>query len=161
MERYCLDTNIFIEAMEGAYSFDIAPGFWNWLGKDIDDGCIYSSFNVYRELIKKDDQLSRWIKNHYTEESFVAPDKEVQDIFSKIAEYTTKIYPSHQASNFLSGADPWVIAQAKRDETILVTQEKHADERSKKPKIPNICDVFAVRYIRLYELLRRRKVRLN
>lgn len=98
---------------------------------------------------------------HYTEESFVAPDIEVQDIFSKIAEYTTKRYPSHQASDFLSGADPWVIAQAKRDETILVTQEKHADEISKNPKIPNICDVFAVRYIRLYELLRRRKVRLN
>jgi len=31
MDRFCLDTNIFIEAMEGAYSFDIAPGFWNWL----------------------------------------------------------------------------------------------------------------------------------
>jgi len=161
MDRYCLDTNIFIEAKEGAYGFDIAPGFWTWLENDIARGIIYSSSHVYKELTKNDDQLSRWVKEHYSEKSFVAPDKKVQDIFSEIAKYTTERYPSHQASHFLSGADPWVIAQVKRDGTILVTQEALVDERSKKPKIPNICTAFEVKYIKLYNLLRIRNLRLN
>jgi len=161
MDRYCLDANIFIQAMEEAYAFDIAPGFWNWLGNDINQGIIYSSLRVFRELSARNDQLSLWIKDHYTKESFIEPDREVQDIFSTIADYITKKYLIHQASEFLSGADPWIIAQAKRDGAILVTQEKHVDERSKKVKIPNICDAFKVKYIRLYELLRRRNVRLN
>ena len=28
---YLLDTNVFIEAKNRYYAFDIAPGFWTWL----------------------------------------------------------------------------------------------------------------------------------
>ena len=31
---YLLDTNVFIEAKNRYYSFDLAPGFWEWLEAD-------------------------------------------------------------------------------------------------------------------------------
>ncbi len=31
MTRYLLDTNVFIEAKNRYYSFDICPAFWGWL----------------------------------------------------------------------------------------------------------------------------------
>ena len=70
-------------------------------------------------------------------------------------------YPSHQASAFLGGADPWVIAQALCDGSTVVTHESHAGPGSKKVKIPNVCEAFGVRYIKIYDLLRIRGARLG
>jgi hypothetical protein len=41
MARFCFDSNVLIEAKNGPYAFDIAPGFWSWLDSLIAQGELY------------------------------------------------------------------------------------------------------------------------
>ena len=62
-------------------------------------------------------------------------------------------YEQHNVSHLLDGADPWIIAHAKAYGGRVVTFEKRAPQ-SRKPKIPDICDVFGVNSLNIYELLK-------
>jgi hypothetical protein len=43
----------------------------------------------------------------------------------------------------------------------VITQEGRVDPSSKKPKIPNICERFGVKYLNVYQLIRMRGLRLS
>ncbi|MDZ4158847.1 MAG: DUF4411 family protein, partial [Anaerolineaceae bacterium] len=75
----------------------------------------------------------------------------------------------HWIRDFLSGADPWVIAQAKAHNLIVVTMEGHkateeVDKSTKRIrgriKIPNMCGHFGVKWITTFDLLRTQKIGL-
>lgn len=162
MERYCLDSNIYIEMKNGPYGFDIAPGFWIWLEHEAESGTLYSPEAVCRELLSYKDELAEWVRNRQTTSLFTAPpDREVQQRFREVADFVQAHYPHHKVIEFLAGADPWVIAQAWHDGSVVVTHEAHVDTKSKKPKIPNLCDQFGIKYIKLYDLLRSRKAKFG
>lgn len=55
-----------------------------------------------------------------------------------------------------SSADPFVIALAKRNNHVLVTQEKWTNS-TKRTKIPNVCAHYGITYITVLELIRREK----
>ena len=40
MQRFCLDSNVFIQAKNGPYGFDIVPAFWEFLDKKAEEGII-------------------------------------------------------------------------------------------------------------------------
>src|SRR6266404_3186349 len=147
-----LDCNIFVEAKNGSYSFDIAPGFWRWMEKVSKDNLVRSPISVYNELAKGNDPLSRWVR-HMKKSSglFVTPDAMVQKCFGEIAVFVQSHYDAPQASHFLSGADPWVIAHAMENRGIVVTHEAAVGPGSTKPKIPNVCDHFDVKHARAYD----------
>jgi predicted nucleic acid-binding protein len=160
MSRFCLDSNVLIQAKNGPYPFEIFPAFWSWLGGQMDSGSVYSSAFVYEELIYYDDALSAWIKAR--RDCFVEPDETIQE---KYAEVVNRVQQSDCASanieKFLQGADPWVIAHALVSGDTLVTHEKRAGAGSKKVKIPNVCDEFGgVDCIDTYQLLKRLEARL-
>ena len=118
MAEYWLDSNTFIEAKNGPYGFDIAPGFWVLLDQKADEGVILSTTLVYNELVADpEDELADWVKERRASGLFVDPDEAVQDVFREIAEYVNSYYEQNQAAEFLSGADPWVIAHAKPEST--------------------------------------------
>jgi hypothetical protein len=50
MERFVLDSNVFIEMKNGPYGFEIAPRFWEWIDREGEAGVLYSSSKVYREI---------------------------------------------------------------------------------------------------------------
>jgi hypothetical protein len=162
MERYCLDSNIYIEMKNGPYGFDIAPGFWMWVEHEAEAGVLYSPEAVHRELLSYKDELSEWIRTRQATSLFAdPPNREVQGLYRQVGDFVQTSYPSLQVADFLSGADPWVIAQAWNDRSIVVTHEARVDASSRKPKIPNICEHFGIRYIKLYDLLRIRGARLG
>ncbi|MCB0596496.1 MAG: DUF4411 family protein [Lewinellaceae bacterium] len=66
----------------------------------------------------------------------------------------TNVFIQWEANDFLSGADPWVIAQAKVEGAKVITMEKLVGSESKKVKIPNICIEFDVEWLSTYQLLR-------
>ena len=53
-------------------------------------------------------------------------------------------------------ADPFVIAVARVRACCVVTGEKSSGN-PKRPKIPNVCDHFKVRYINLLQFMREQK----
>jgi predicted nucleic acid-binding protein len=154
MRRYYLDANVFIQAKNGPYSMDIVPSFWRLLDKQAEAGVICSSITVYAELAAGDDELADWAKERKGTDLFQEPSANVQRFFNQIAVYVHARYAEHQAQEFLDGADAWVIAHAKAEDALVVTHENLVNEYSKKPKIPNICKHFAVKWLDTYQMLR-------
>lgn len=159
MKKFCLDSNIFIEAKNRFYGFDFVPAFWDFLEKEFSKGSIYSSQMIYKELDAKDDDISQWIKNIDQKEVFIIPNESVQKEYGEIADFINnevakRKYRAADVKNFLDKADAWVIAQAKVDGTIVATQETKIQAYSKKVKIPNICEQFKVQYVDCFEMLR-------
>jgi hypothetical protein len=110
--------------------------------------------NVYLELTDSNDELSVWAKakrSHFIPVS----DTDTQNKFTEIANFVVSQSSKSQAdiANFLSKADPWIIAKAATMGAIVVTHEALVPENSKKVKIPNICKAFSVEYINTYQLL--------
>lgn len=154
MPRYCLDANTFIEAKNGPYGMDIVPAFWSWLDQQFDAGVLYSSMLVCDELTDGNDDLAEWAKLRKDSGIFVPPNDVVQVVFRQIADHVNANFPQPQAQAFLEGADPWVIAEAKVGNAIVVTHEILVPPNSSKVKIPNICQHFHVEYRKVYTMLR-------
>lgn len=154
MSRFCLDTNVLIQAKNGPYPFDIVPAFWNWLDEQFESGAIYSSVFVFDELAQYDDELSEWVKTR--KQYFVEPDEAVQEKYAEVINWVQQNSRSEaESEKFLAGADPWVIAHALVSGDMLVTHEKRVGENSKKIKIPNVCERFGhTSCINTYQLMR-------
>ena len=58
MRKFCLDTNILIQAKNGPYGFDIAPTFWELIDQKFGEHIIYTSSLVYKELADGNDDLN-------------------------------------------------------------------------------------------------------
>jgi hypothetical protein len=150
-----LDANAFIQAKNGPYSFEMAPGFWRWLEKASRDGLIRSPMNVYQEIQTGTDELAQWAKRVKKSSGlFVWADQEVQKCFGPIALFVQQHYSAPQAAEFLRGADPWVIAHALENQGTVVTHEVLAPPESLKVKIPNICAKFGVKCMGVYDAFR-------
>jgi len=161
MNPFCLDSNVFIQAKNGPYGFDIAPGFWEFLDQQISKGTIFSSIEVYEELVAGNDVLADWIKVRKHSGGFIDSDADVQSTYREIADFVSKVYADHQVSLFLEKADPWVIALAKVGNAIVVTQETLIIGPHQKIKIPNICKEFGVEYMDTYQMMRILKASLR
>ena len=160
---YVLDANVFIEAARRYYAFDLAPGFWQSLQDHAGNGDVLSIDRVRNELKKGKDDLADWAKNHF-HSAFASTDD--QDVTLSYAEIMNWINNQAQFSDaakagFAQGADGWLIAYAKVFGHTVVTHEELAPGDTKKVKIPNICQVFAVRYVDTFAMLRSLGVRFS
>jgi hypothetical protein len=161
MAQYWLDSNVFIEAKDGPYSFDILPDFWVWLEQQAVTGIICSSSTVYEELLAGNDDLAAWVRARKDCGLFILPDQSVQTKFTEIADYVKRRYDDANSALFLERADPWVIAHASCDGGTVITHESHVPENSRKAKIPNVCNQFRVKWANTYGMLRDLKPRFR
>ncbi|HEV2352112.1 MAG TPA: DUF4411 family protein [Terriglobia bacterium] len=158
MQRFWLDANVLIEAHRKYYSFDLAPAFWAVIKEQGQKDVIKIPSEVFRELTEGQDELAEWAKEHRDGGLFVEPDDQVQEEFREIASFVAGTYVEAEANEFLDGADPWVIAHAKRDMATVVTVETLVGPNSLRVKIPNICREFNVEYIDTFKMLRELEV---
>ena len=168
--EYCLDTSVYIQAHRLYYAFDLTPGFWIGLRENAEKKILLSHISVLDELVKGKDDLAKWAKEN-KKVLFVEPDEKVIDAYRQIVEFCNSHYDdAHWVREFLGGADPWVIAQAKAQNLTVVTMEAKKGYEDVNPKskrfrgdlkIPNICDHFGVKYISTYEMVRILKISLG
>lgn len=168
---YCLDTSVYTQAHRSYYAFDIAPPFWKSLTTLSQNGIIVSPIAVYDELMEgnEKDELKQWAKDN-RKILFVEPDSKVNDVYRQVVEFTNRRYhDQHWIREFLKGADPWVIAQAKAHSLAVVTMEgvKKVENINKSSgrfigeiKIPNVCGHFGIKSISTFEFLRALKIGL-
>ena len=173
MPEYWIDTDVFIQAKNGPYAFDVTPEFWALLDSMNEAGRVASSSLVYRELQRVKDDLAEWARERRaTAEDaqltlgpewarerratsmFVEPDPDTQMAFQEVAQHVSERYDPNQAAMFLAAADPWLIAHAMASGGKVVTQETRAGENSKRVKIPNVCDAFGVESLNMDDMLR-------
>ncbi len=149
--KYCLDTNVFIQAWNGYYGYDFFPDYWNSLDKLALEGVVFATEEVKREIEEADDDLKQWLstRQHF----FKSINDKVQECLSEIFEDPTH----HRLVDSVKGrskADPWVIAHAMAEGAIVVTKEEFAPQTTKRIKIPNVCENMGVEWMNDYSLIR-------
>ncbi len=151
---YLLDANVFIQAKNFHYGFDICPGFWDWLVRANAQGKVYSIEKVGDELEVGNDELAAWAWQ-LGARFFLRPDMRVVQAFGKVSGWIHKAgYKSAAISTFLQGADYYLIAHALAHNFIVVTHEVPASTK-RKVKIPDVCIGLGIKYMTPYEMLRR------
>jgi hypothetical protein len=162
-KRYVLDANVFIQAHQTHYNFDICPGFWLALSRQHEAKRIFSIDKVRAELLAMNDQPSDWVKSRAPDTFFKrTADREVSGAFRDVVNWVqseSQFTPEAKAE-FASVADGWVIAYAKANDLVVVTHEVYAPEARKKVPIPNVCLEFDVEYCNTFDMLRDLKVQL-
>ena len=121
---YLLDTNIFIQAKNTNFDFDVCPEFWVWLEERNADRTVASISAVREELEAGNDQLADWAKRQ-DDEFFLNPDDEVISFHQFVVNWVTNrgFQPRHR-DRFLDGADPWLVLYARVTGGIIVTTLK-------------------------------------
>ena len=155
---YLLDANVFIQAKNLHYAFDICPGFWDWLIRANAQGKVYSIEKVGDELEAGNDELAAWARERGTT-FFLRPDEGVVEAFGAVSQWVHSAgYEPAAISTFLQVADYYLIAHALAYKSIVVTHEVPADT-GKKVKIPNVCIGLGIGHMTPYEMLRREGVK--
>lgn len=108
----------------------------------------------FDEITKKPDALARWAKARENSGLFVTPGAPVQAANSDVANYVAGAYPPQLVTDFLKGADPWVIAHAKASGGVVVTSETRHTDGISKIKIPSVCDHFNIKTITVFEMMK-------
>jgi len=73
MTSYLLDANVFIQAKNEYYGFDIVPAFWVWLVSANAAGTVFSIEKVGEELVGFGNELSEWAKGRDQAGGFFLP----------------------------------------------------------------------------------------
>ena len=154
---YILDTNVFIQAKNFYYGFDIVPAFWDWLDEEFENGVIVSIKPVYDELVAGKDELADWAKDRKDDGWFIpVDDVDTQIKFAEISQWTvTSDFKEPAKKEFLKVADSLLVAKARERGATIVTHESLYDPKIKKKiKIPNVCEEFGIPYMSTFELMR-------
>lgn len=99
MTKYLLDTNVFIQASNREYGFDVCPGFWDWLIEKNQSGLVASIRKVAEE-IKKDEPLVAWVKERGNA-FFLEEDDAMMDKLTVVSHWaTSKGYKNEALQKF-------------------------------------------------------------
>ncbi|MCE2507864.1 MAG: DUF4411 family protein [Nitrosopumilaceae archaeon] len=155
---YVLDTNVFIEAKDYYYMFDVCPGFWEWLVKRNGDGSVYSVQAVNDELQKGSDKLAEWA-NERGGEFFLHPNASTARALETVASEVRRMdYEESAVNGFFNTADYHLVAEAYAKKYTVVTREAKSNS-ARLVKIPNVCDKLQITCIGPFEMLSAEKAR--
>ena len=152
---YVVDSNVFMQAANTYYAFDLVPAFWDWLETRIGTD-IFTITAVKEEILAQNDQLANWFAS-VDDPKWVLPvdDEHTQLQMPKITQHCVDYgYKLPGITKFLSGADPWVIACARAKGWIVVTHEESNPDTKKRVKIPDVCNNLDVQHMMAFEMLR-------
>lgn len=158
--NYCLDANVLIQAWQKYYSPKYCPNYWNILSELGNQKRIFIPELVYEEIIRTDDELSKWLKG--SKIPVFETNEHVIECLKNI--YSTNPLHENLIDNIKgrSLADPWVIAHAMSNRATVVTkEEKITALNSTKIRIPNVCDNMQVRWINDFEFIIEMGIRFN
>ena len=157
---YVLDTNVFIDAANAYYAFDLAPGYWDFLVQLFDSDHAVSIKSVYDEIdsASDDDPLKVWAK--LNRQYFVAPDSRVVARYQQVMKWAKDNYEAPAVSDFQRVADSWIVAHALANGWVVVTHEKSAPRSKKRIKIPDACAACGVECLTPFTMLRQRGMSL-
>ncbi|MEL7353333.1 MAG: DUF4411 family protein [Cyanobacteria bacterium P01_A01_bin.116] len=151
---YLLDSNIFIQAKNEYYGFDLCPGFWAWLKQQNEIGTVWSIVPVKEELVRGADELAQWVRDEGNM-LFKPMDSTASNAMVEVSNWVQQgDYRSDAKRSFLSCADPFLIAFAKAHDYVVVSHETLVGSGRKRVKIPAVCQALDVSYMRTFEMLR-------
>lgn len=142
--KYLIDSDVFIQAKNRHYSFEICPGFWAWIEQAHSAGDVHCVARVGKELRDGNDRLAEWAKEQSA--LFVPTDEPTVEALREVSTWANEShYEPPAVAEFLGAADSELVARARAHELTVVTHEIPSDSK-RKIKIPNACKQFGVAY---------------
>ncbi|RZS53151.1 DUF4411 family protein [Sphaerotilus mobilis] len=155
--RFLRDSNTFIEAKNRYYRPEFCPAYWDWLLDAHAVGELASIERVGDELRRGHDDLAEWARHH--RDFFVdVTDEATQVAYSEVVNHVASAQVGMRSgalAEFLSGADPWLIAKARATGATIVTHERSNSASRRKFLIPNVAASFGVACLDTFDLLGR------
>lgn len=150
---YLLDANVFIEAKNTYYRFEVCPAFWDWIKRAHDRGAVYSIRKVKDQLLVGEDELSSWA-NKLPSSFFWEPDQATAIGLSRVSTWVDKAdYDQYAKDEFLQDADHYLVGTAQAKGCTVVTHEIPSPGGRKKIKIPDVCAELEVECMTMFDLL--------
>ncbi len=154
--KYSVDTNVILSFLRDSdsehYPLDVFKPQWEFLEAAMNDGRVIAARMVETELEKWQKTVPRlktWLRNHKYLFCDVDSDAQLEG-----AKQIVNKYPAYAASvNYLGDLE--VMALAKARGLAVISMELKATQHSpKKPKIPNVCEEFGIKWVNLAGFLR-------
>ena len=157
---YVLDADVFIDAKNRYYAFNLAPRFWKDLILFSSKGSIQSIDKIKKQLEDGKDDLAKWIKAGNMTEAFVTTEQD--DVIAAYKETITWVQTNAQYNDaaretFAGDPDGWLIAYVYAKSKaggnhVLVTLEQPKNSKST-VKIPNVCNGLGIVWRNTFEML--------
>lgn len=164
--RYLIDSDALISAKNSWLDPKIAPAFWDWLLEGHNQGCFYSIDKVSSELKEgsEADFLYQFAIDHAS--IFLSSD-ELSCIteYAKLQTWANTIWANYQnkkpnktskateAFASTKKADAFLVAYAKANNFVIVTNEVSDMQCQTNIKLPDAANSCGVKTINLYDLL--------
>jgi len=153
---YLLDANVLIDANRDYYPVDSVPEFWNWLSFHGSNGTIKIPIEIFEEVKRGDDGLSKWAKNEEVERALLL-DEEVD--IGCVRSVINVGYAQDITDDELEklGRDPFLVAYALCDSInrCVVTTEVSKPRKTRANRhLPDVCSALDVRWCHTFELTR-------
>lgn len=129
---YCIDSSALIGPFHKDYRHTVFGGLWTKVDELIEQGRLIAPDEVYKELMRQEDELSQWAKER---KAMFVPHNQYHT--RKVQEIGVKFPRLSQQRYVTNDADPWVIALAIDRKCPVVSHEKSGSVEN--PKIPFIC----------------------
>lgn len=160
---YVLDANVFIEAANRYYAFDIAPGFWKNLVSRAGESRIVSIDHVHGELRQGKDALAKWADEHFRVWFEKTDGPDIVASYAEIMEWVQREERLTGAAReqFAGCADGWLVAYARAENCVVVTEEVSRPASKAKVFIPDVCEPFGVPCLNTFQMMREAGIRLT
>ena len=151
---YLLDANVLITANNDYYPLGRVPEFWEWLVECGNRQQVKIPVEMYEEIVKGDDNLTRWLKGN---RDALLLDENVDE--KLVARVTESGYAPDLSDEELEqlGRDPFLIAYALGDpeRRLVVTTEVSKPKRQRANRhIPDVCQDLGVRCCNTFEFVK-------
>lgn len=119
-------------------------------------------FKEIVENVRVEDALAKWIKSRKRNSLHIEPNEDVYAALKKVTQYLFKSgrYKQEFALDFVKYADPWIIAYAMGYGGKIVTQESGTQDLAARVFIPDVCNKFDIKCVKVWDMLRELDVKL-
>jgi hypothetical protein len=151
---YLIDSDVFIDAKNRHYGFDIVPAFWEWIEQAHRAGRVFTVQRVADEVVAGADELADWMKRQPA--SFrLSAGSDDQPALNVLSQWATGVgYTQAAAATFLQAADYFLVAQALTLGFTVVTQETSDPAAKRRIKIPDACKALKIPWLTPFNMLR-------
>ncbi len=149
-QLYCFDTSSLI-LLRQVYPVDIFKPVHDFTTAVLKSGKIMTLDLILEELKQKESDLYNYIKVNVPKERQAGFENYIQTSQSLIRKYYDGKGKSHNLK-----ADPHIIACAKDEDIVVVTEELNSDET----RIPYVCTQENVKWLNFVEFLRKENFKI-
>ena len=159
MQKYLLDTNIYIGFYDRYYRPIHFPTFWDNIKTPLNENVVIPK--VVLDESHQDEWIKEWVKENFNRD--IINHKTYAEQFGEVLAHiqSSKYYRDDVLIDWAREkiADPWLLAIAKKENLIIVTDElpkiRDKNRPSKKAKIPDVAKDLSIDCINRNEFFAR------